>query len=141
MILKLPHSILYAITRDLPSRLLKVLMEECVLLIIVGIGQVRALWKKTGEDLLLVLLMPLMIAFILRYLHLIGSLMEVLCGPYFGDGPDLLLADLCNRVDGGYSALGHTYTGSIVYQHSEQFLFDSKKFQVEEYEVYGVTLT
>ncbi|KAG5684376.1 hypothetical protein PVAND_013611 [Polypedilum vanderplanki] len=53
------------------------------------------------------------------------------CGPIFGAGADLLIANNCNVNTDSYSNLPHSYDGPI-----QTTLFEDYNFKVQEYEVF-----
>jgi hypothetical protein len=53
------------------------------------------------------------------------------CGPIFGAGADLLIANNCNVNTDSYSNLPHSYDGPV-----QTTLFEDYNFKVQEYEVF-----
>ncbi len=63
-----------------------------------------------------------------------------MCGPVFGGGSDLFIADQSNLTTYSYSNLGCSFTHpDYAYESNEakSFLAGSSKFQVSEIEVYS----
>lgn len=60
------------------------------------------------------------------------------CGPIFGAGADLLIANNCNTNMDSYSNLPHSYDGSNA---SNEVLFGDYNFTIIDYEVYTVAQT
>lgn len=60
------------------------------------------------------------------------------CGPIFGAGADLLIANNCNTNKDSYSNLPHSYDGPNA---SYETLFGDYNFTITDYEVYTIAQT